>query len=133
MIRTSVIKELIAQYKVFNSEAYLGPYQTSIIEIYAKTLSRLKDIINPHNCLLKKANYSIKTSNEQITYIIKYPIYCCFGWHNLFFRTNSLLVLKMRFQIFSFASKNIKGFFSDRKILLLLSVLFNLQNRVSVF
>ena len=23
----------------------------------------LKDIINPHNCLLKKANFSIKTSN----------------------------------------------------------------------
>ena len=26
--------------------------------------SSLKDIINPYNCLLKNANFSIKTSNE---------------------------------------------------------------------
>ena len=46
----------------------------------------------------------------------------------------SLLVLKMRFQVFSFASKKVQGFSSDRKILMsLLSVLFHLQNRVSVF
>ena len=36
-----------------------------------------------------------------------------------------LLVLKMRFQVFSFASKNVQVFSSDRRILmLLLSVLF---------
>ena len=50
------------------------------------------------------------------------------------FCDNSLLVLKMRFQVFSFASKKVQGFSSDRKILMsLLSVLFHLQNRVSVF
>ena len=46
------------------------------------------------------------------------------------FCDNSLLVLKMRFQVFSFASKKVKGFSSDMKILIsLLSVLFHLQNR----
>ena len=41
----------------------------------------------------------------------------------------SLLVLKMRFQVFSFASKKVQGFSSDMKILMsLLSVLFYLQN-----
>ena len=33
---------------------------------------RIKDIINPYNCLLKNANFSIKTNNDQITsYITK--------------------------------------------------------------
>ena len=50
------------------------------------------------------------------------------------FRDNSLLVLKMRLQVFSFTSKKVQGFPSDRKILMsLLSVLFHLQNHVSVF
>ena len=50
------------------------------------------------------------------------------------FCDNSLLVLKMRFQVFSFASKKVQGFSSDKKILMsLLSLLFHLQNRVSVF
>ena len=50
------------------------------------------------------------------------------------FCDNSLLVLKMRFQVFSFASKKVQGFSSDKKILMsLLSVLFHLQNRASVF
>ena len=45
------------------------------------------------------------------------------------FCDNSLLVLKLRFQVFSFASKKVKGSSSDRKILmLLLAVLFHLQN-----
>ena len=45
------------------------------------------------------------------------------------FCDNSLLVLKMRFQVFSFASKKVQGFSSDMKILMsLLSVLFYLQN-----
>ena len=35
----------------------------------------------------------------------------------------------MRFQVFSFASKKVQGFSSDRKILMsLLSVLFHVQN-----
>ena len=50
------------------------------------------------------------------------------------FCDNSLLVLKMGFQVFSLASEKEQGFPSDRKILMsLLSVLFHLQNRVSVF
>ena len=27
-------------------------------------ISRLKDIINPYNCLLKNNNFSVKTTNE---------------------------------------------------------------------
>ena len=47
------------------------------------------------------------------------------------FSDNPVLVLKMRFQVFSFASKKVQGFSRNRKILmLLLSVLFHLQNRV---
>ena len=50
------------------------------------------------------------------------------------FCDNLLLVLKMHFQVFSFASKKVQEFSSDRKILMsLLSVLFHLQNHVSVF
>ena len=50
------------------------------------------------------------------------------------FGDNSLLVLKVRFHVFSFASKKVQGFSSDRKILMsLLSMLFHLQKRVSVF
>ena len=40
----------------------------------------------------------------------------------------------MRFQVFSFYGKKVQGFSSDRKMLMtLLSVSFDLQNRVSVF
>ena len=46
------------------------------------------------------------------------------------FWNNLLLVLKMRFLVFSFASKNVQGFSSDRNILMsLFSVLFHLQNQ----
>ena len=49
------------------------------------------------------------------------------------FCDNSLLMLKMRFQIFSFASKKVQAFSSDMNILmLLLSVLFHLQNRATI-
>ena len=47
---------------------------------------------------------------------------------------NSLLVLKMLFQVFSFASKRVQGFSSDEKIVVsLLSVIVHLQNHASVF
>ena len=50
------------------------------------------------------------------------------------FCDNSLLVLKIRFAVFPFASKKVQGFSSDKKILmLLLSVLFHLKNHISVF
>ena len=43
-------------------------------------------------------------------------------------------MLKMRFQVFSFACKKVQGFSSDWKILMsVLLVLFYLQNRVSQF
>ena len=46
------------------------------------------------------------------------------------FCNNLLLVLKMRFLVFSFAGKNVQGFSSDRNILMsLFSVLFHLQNQ----
>ena len=57
--------------------------------------------------------------------IICFPVRFC---------DNLLLVLKMRFQFFSFASKKVQGFSSDRnKLVLLLSVLFHLPTAVSVF
>ena len=37
------------------------------------------------------------------------------------FYDNSLLILKLRVHIFSFVSKNVKGFSSDRKTLMLFS------------
>ena len=50
------------------------------------------------------------------------------------FCDNSLIVLKMRFQDFSFASKNVHGFSNDKEILMsLISVLFHLQNCVMFF
>ena len=69
------------------------------------------------------------TLNSQFSVVLDGVI--CFSVR---FSENLLLVLKMRFQVFFFASKKVQGFSSDRKILiLLLSVLFYLQNRVSVY
>ena len=70
-----------------------------------------------------------KSLNSQFTVVFNGII--CFSPR---FFHNSLLVLKMRFQVFSFAIKKVQGFSNDRKILMsLLSVLFHLQNRVSFF
>ena len=81
-------------------------------------LFHLKNIINPYNFI-----------NSQF-FVVLDGIFC----FSARFCDNSLLVFKMRFQVFSFPSKKVQGFSSDRKILmLLLSVLFHLQNRVSVF
>ena len=67
--------------------------------------------------------------NSQFTVVLNEII--CFSVR---FSDNLLLVLKMRFRVFSFASKKVQGFSSDRKILmLLLSLLFNLQNNVPDF
>ena len=67
--------------------------------------------------------------NSQVTVVLDGII--CFSVR---LRDNSLLALKMHFQVFSFASKEVLEFSSGRKILVtLLSVLFNLQNSVSVF
>ena len=67
--------------------------------------------------------------NSQFTVVLNRII--CFSVR---FCDNSLLVLKQGFQVFSFTSKMVQGFSSDRKILMsLLSVLFHLQNRISIF
>ena len=67
--------------------------------------------------------------NSQFTVVLNDII--CFSVR---FCDNSLLVSKMGFQVFSFASKKVQGFSSDSKILMsLLSVLFYRQNNVSVF
>ena len=64
--------------------------------------------------------------NSQFTVVLDDIIY-----FSVQFCNNSLLVLKMHFQVFSFAGKKVQGFPSDRKILMfLLSVLFHLQNHV---
>ena len=86
----------------------------------------------------KNANFSIKKAmteqhhislNSQFTVVLNGMI--CFSVR---FCDNSLLMLKVRFQVFSFASKKVEGFSSDRKTLMLLhSLLFHLQNDVSVF
>ena len=66
--------------------------------------------------------------NSQLTVVLNGII--CFS---VGFCDNLLLVLKMRFQVFSFESKKAQGFFSDMKILMsLVSVLFYRQIR-SVF
>ena len=67
--------------------------------------------------------------NSQFTAVLNDII--CFS---IRFCDNSILVLKMRFQAFPFVSKKVQRFSGDRKILMsMLSVLFHLQNRVSVF
>ena len=86
---------------------------------------------------MKNANFSIKPmtryyhiSLNRWFIVVLYGIICV----SVRFCDNSLLLLKMRFQVFRFASKSVQGFSSDRKMLmLLLSVLFHLPNRVSVF
>ena len=76
--------------------------------------------------MTKKHHISL---NTQFTVVLNGIIY-----FSVRFRDNSLLVLKMRFQVFSVASKKLQGFSSDREMLmLLLLVLFHLQNRVSIF
>ena len=69
------------------------------------------------------------SSNSQFTVVLSGII--CFSER---FCDNSLLVLKMRYQVFSFASKMVQRLSSDRNILMsLLSVPFHLQNPASVF
>ena len=76
-------------------------------------ISKIKDMITPYNCLLKNANFSVKTNNDKITchlsltsqFTVVLNGIICFSVR---FCNNSLLVLKMLFQFFSFASKKIQ-------------------------
>ena len=64
------------------------------------------DITNPYNCLLKNANFLVKTINDHILLNSQFTValndIICFSVR---FCNNSLLVLKMFLQVFSFASK----------------------------
>ena len=79
-------------------------------------------IINPHKCLLKNDNFQAKqpmtkkhniSLNSQFTVVLNSIIY-----FSLRFCYNSLLVLKMRFQVSSFRRKKLQGFSSDREMLI---------------
>ena len=72
--------------------------------------------------MLKKANFSIKQAMNKWHHISlnnKFIILKGSIWFSVRFWDNSLLVLKMRFQVFSFASQKIQGFSSDRKTLII--------------
>ena len=85
-----------------------------------------RQFFNQNNQWLNNIMVSL---NRQFTVVLNRII--CFSVR---FYDNSLLVLKMPFQIFSLASKKVQGFSTDRKILIsLILVLFHLQNPVSVF
>ena len=69
------------------------------------------------------------TQGKCVFKLISKIIIICFSVR---FSDNSLLVLRMGFQVFSFASKKLQGFSSDTKILMsLLSMLFHLKNCLS--
>ena len=67
----------------------------TISKIHFFPVCIVKDIINPYKCLSK---------NDK---------------KNFFFFENSLLVLKTRYRVFSFASKKVQEFSSDGNILML--------------
>ena len=84
--------------------------------IFHETFLPVKDTMN--------ANFSIKKKNLMTIelHIIKQPIQYCFEDVICFsaqIYDNSLLMLKVRFQVFSFASKKVQGFSNDRKTLML--------------
>ena len=74
-----------------------------------------------------------RTALDHRTTLDHHGIFVCSDW-KWFVLDLHVLVLKMRFQVFSLVSKKVQGFSNDRKILMsLLSVLFHIQNRRSVF
>ena len=104
---------------------YLKPLYCFINVSFRWLLCNFKDTINPIQLFVENFSSHVIKQAVVLNSMICFSVRFC---------DNSLLVLKMRFQVFSFASKNVQGFSSDRKILMtLLSVLFHLQNCVSVF
>ena len=81
---------------------------------------------NQNNQWLNNVHISLNSQfNVVLNEIICFSVRIC---------DNPLLVLKRIFQVFFSATKKLQGFPSDRKMLLSLqSLLFYLQNRVSVF
>ena len=58
---------LFDKHKKSHTNQLIGIDQKEI-----KAVLKVKDIINPYNCWLKNANFSIKTTNDYITsYTIK--------------------------------------------------------------
>ena len=58
---------LFDKHKKSHTNQLIGIDQKEI-----KAVPKVKDIINPYNCWLKNANFSIKTTNDYITsYTIK--------------------------------------------------------------
>ena len=88
--------------------------------------SSLKDKLTPYNCLLKSANFLIKITNEKAFPDIKFTgVWDSVNCFSVWFCENYLLVLEIRFQVFYLTSKKIQGFSSDKKILLMQSLLFD--------
>ena len=114
----------------------------TIISIFRSCLSLLKrigvleDTINLLQLSVENRQFLNQNNqwhhislNNQFTVVLNGII--CFSVR---FKDSSLLVLKIRFQVFSFTSKEVQWFSCDRKISMsLLSVLFHLQNHLSVF
>ena len=77
------------------------------------------------NCIWEKCIQNFcKKNTRKITVVLNGII--CFSVR---FCDSLLFMLKIRFEVFSFANRKVQGFSSDRKILMsLLSVLFYLQN-----
>ena len=114
----------------------------TIISIFRSCLSLLKrigvleDTINLLQLSVENRQFLNQNNqwhhislNSQFTVVLNGII--CFSVR---FKDSSLLVLKIRFKVFSFTSKEVQWFSCDRKISMsLLSVLFHLQNHLSVF
>ena len=76
--------------------------------------------------MLKSANFLIKTTNEKAFPDIKFTgVLDSVNCFSVWFCENYLLVLEIRFQVFYLTSKKIQGFSSDKKILLMQSLLFD--------
>ena len=69
----------------------------------------------PHRTSSTRNNYEQKINYSQFNAFLNGII--CFSVR---FCSNSLLMLKMHFRVFSFVSKNVQGSSDDRKMLMLL-------------
>ena len=82
------------------------------------------------NCIWEKCIQNFCKKNKRKITVVLNGIIC----FSVRFCDSLLFMLKIRFEVFSFANRKVQGFSSDRKILMsLLSVLFYLQNLLSAF
>ena len=92
----------------------------SNIYFFEKTKSKFKDTIFHLQRFVEKWQF-FNQNNQWLNNIMYHekPIYCSFEWHNLFFSTIlrfSLLVLKIRFEVYPFTSENVHRFSISREI-----------------